>query len=137
MGTNGNWINSCTISNSKVEPEAKGIIISLASVKLKELDKENTGNNNQMKSDVRDKCSSLLQQIIDMDESVNFRDPVDWNELGLNDYPEIIKTPMDISTIKQKLSRNEYISTQDFKMDFDLSKFFTYLALCICFWIGG
>ena len=30
---------------------------------------------------------------------VDFRSPVNWKELGLLDYPTIIKQPMDLGTI--------------------------------------
>ena len=29
-----------------------------------------------------------------------FLTPVEWEELGLLDYPTIVKSPMDLSTIK-------------------------------------
>lgn len=32
-----------------------------------------------------------------------FLEPVDWKNWGLPDYPEIIKTPMDLSLVETKL----------------------------------
>lgn len=42
---------------------------------------------------------------------VDFWEPVKWQELGLFDYLEIIKNPMDLTTIKVDLrfSRNYLI----------------------------
>jgi hypothetical protein len=37
-----------------------------------------------------------------------FREPVDYQALGLIDYPQIIKTPMDLGTIQKKLESNQY-----------------------------
>ena len=47
-----------------------------------------------------DHCKSLLKTIMDMHGATAFLDPVDWKALGLTDYPQIIKTPMDLGTIK-------------------------------------
>lgn len=41
-------------------------------------------------------------------DSIPFRMPVDPNQLGIPDYFEIIKKPMDLSTIKRKLDTGQY-----------------------------
>jgi hypothetical protein len=41
-------------------------------------------------------------------EATDFLKPVDYKGLGLDDYPHIIKHPMDISTIKKKLKGSKY-----------------------------
>jgi hypothetical protein len=42
-----------------------------------------------------------------------FRAPVDWKSLGLFDYPQLIKKPMDLGKIKRKLEKEEYKSIYD------------------------
>ena len=37
-----------------------------------------------------------------------FRQPVDWQALGLFDYPQIIKKPMDLGLVKQKINEGKY-----------------------------
>ena len=37
-----------------------------------------------------------------------FREPVPWKELGLVDYPTVIKHPMDLGTVKKKLKKKQY-----------------------------
>ncbi|KIX96250.1 uncharacterized protein Z520_08028 [Fonsecaea multimorphosa CBS 102226] len=49
-----------------------------------------------------------------------FRLPVDWETLHIPTYPEIIKQPMDLGTIDQRLKRNEYTSVATFVADFEL-----------------
>ena len=47
-----------------------------------------------------EQCKSLLTNIMDMPQAGAFLEPVDWKTLGLTDYPQIIKHPMDLGTIK-------------------------------------
>lgn len=46
-----------------------------------------------------------------------FYHPVDATTLGLHDYHDIIKKPMDLSTIKKKLDCREYTSPSEFASD--------------------
>lgn len=49
------------------------------------------------------KIKTIWQSLQDNNDSMEFRHPVDWEAMGLNDYPELIKYPMDLSTINRKL----------------------------------
>ena len=46
-----------------------------------------------------------------------FNEPVDPEELGIPDYPEIVKCPMDLGTIRQRLEANEYVDASDLAAD--------------------
>lgn len=46
-----------------------------------------------------------------------FYKPVDAELLGLHDYHEIIKKPMDLGTVKRKMDTREYRSAQEFAQD--------------------
>ncbi|KAJ1680356.1 hypothetical protein EV182_000138 [Spiromyces aspiralis] len=46
-----------------------------------------------------------------------FLQPVDWVALNIPDYPQVIKNPMDISTIKRKLDAGEYQTSNIFEAD--------------------
>ncbi|KAJ7332512.1 hypothetical protein JRQ81_014692 [Phrynocephalus forsythii] len=46
-----------------------------------------------------------------------FYKPVDVTALGLEDYHDIIKCPMDLGTIKRKMENYEYKDTQEFAAD--------------------
>jgi len=50
-------------------------------------------------------------------EASDFLKPVDYKALGLDDYPMIIKHPMDFSTIKKKLKTNKYNSCSEVATD--------------------
>uniref|UniRef100_UPI00358E57E0 bromodomain-containing protein 2-like n=1 Tax=Myxine glutinosa TaxID=7769 RepID=UPI00358E57E0 len=49
-----------------------------------------------------------------------FYNPVDASTLGLHDYHEIVKQPMDLSTIKRKMDGREYRDAQEFAADMRL-----------------
>ena len=55
---------------------------------------------NLMKREQISRGLSLLQAIEADPQSTEFRRPVDYVGLGLTDYLAIIKTPMDLSTVK-------------------------------------
>ena len=50
-----------------------------------------------------------------------FHKPVDPIELGIPDYLQVIKNPMDFSTIKKKLSNNLYTNFKQFNDDIKLT----------------
>eukprot|EP01083_Nonionella_stella_P093953 263556_1 len=55
----------------------------------------------------------LVQQVYSRPEAEPFRDPVDWKTLGLFDYPQLIKKPMDLGQIKHRLEKEDYNSLHD------------------------
>jgi hypothetical protein len=63
---------------------------------------------NGLGKDELKKANVILQKLIDSNDSVDFRQPVDWRALGLTDYPIIIKNPMDLGTVKKKLMTGKY-----------------------------
>ena len=76
-------------------------------------------SNNQLKY-----LKNTLLPLLWKEESAHwFREPVDPVELGLPDYNEIITEPMDLKTIRRKLSRHEYANAEecvsDLKLMFD------------------
>lgn len=67
--------------------------------------------------------NDLLKMVcvfISRPESLPFREPVNWEELGLTDYPLVVKVPMDLGTIKTKLEAQEYEKIEDVARDIRL-----------------
>lgn len=62
-------------------------------------------------------CGSLLQRLMKHKHGWVFNEPVNAKALGLVDYHDIIKHPMDLGTIKTRLSQNFYKSPRDFAED--------------------
>ena len=53
-------------------------------------------------------------------KSFEFREAVPWKELGLNDYPEIIKRPMDLRTCRKNLVKGKFKRYEDYFKDISL-----------------
>ncbi|KAL6561782.1 hypothetical protein OROMI_017383 [Orobanche minor] len=62
-------------------------------------------------------CGSLLERLMKHKHGWVFNEPVNAKAMGLVDYDDIIKHPMDLGTIKTRLSRNWYKSPRDFADD--------------------
>jgi len=46
--------------------------------------------------------------------------PVDWKKMGIYDYPQIVKKPMDLSTLKKNLQKRKYEYLEEFTADLQL-----------------
>ncbi|XP_039624886.1 bromodomain-containing protein 2-like isoform X2 [Polypterus senegalus] len=65
-------------------------------------------------------CSGILKELLSKKHAAYawpFYKPVDAMVLGLHDYHDIIKNPMDLSTIKKKMDGREYRDAQEFAAD--------------------
>ncbi|KAG5456497.1 MAG: Bromodomain-containing protein, partial [Olpidium bornovanus] len=76
-------------------------------------------------------CSSVLHELSKKTHagySHPFMQPVDHVALAIPDYPQIIKRPMDLSTIRRKHDAGEYASYAEFEDDIKLmfNNCFTY-----------
>jgi len=60
-----------------------------------------------------EECLSILQQLMQKEEAAAFNEPVDWEALGLPDYPDIVKHPMDLGTVLNKLEGGDYHNDPD------------------------
>ena len=54
----------------------------------------------------------LLDDLLAKKECEIFREPVPFLELGLNDYVNVVKHPVDLNQIKSNLHRNAYSSKE-------------------------
>ncbi|KAL7975977.1 hypothetical protein Chor_011745 [Crotalus horridus] len=65
-------------------------------------------------------CNGILKELVSKRHAAYawpFYKPVDASALGLHDYHEIIKHPMDLSSIKRKMENREYRDAQEFASD--------------------
>lgn len=62
-------------------------------------------------------CSTVLKFLQGKEEADPFLVPVDWKELDLPDYPEVVKNPMDLGTVETKLNTGKYADAEEFAED--------------------
>eukprot|EP00467_Chlorarachnion_reptans_P020095 CAMPEP_0114517836 /NCGR_PEP_ID=MMETSP0109-20121206/18115_1 /TAXON_ID=29199 /ORGANISM="Chlorarachnion reptans, Strain CCCM449" /LENGTH=344 /DNA_ID=CAMNT_0001698401 /DNA_START=14 /DNA_END=1048 /DNA_ORIENTATION=- len=65
-------------------------------------------------------CQLILESIKSNQDASVFLQPVDWEAAGLDDYPEIVKHPMDLGTVTTKLKEGKYKNLEAFAKDMDL-----------------
>ncbi|XP_075158831.1 uncharacterized protein LOC142232018 isoform X2 [Haematobia irritans] len=71
-------------------------------------------------SDALKSCNEILKELFSKKHSGYawpFYKPVDAELLGLHDYHDIIKKPMDLGTVKGKMDNREYKSAPEFAAD--------------------
>lgn len=66
------------------------------------------------------KLKTIIEYIESDKKCYDFLLPVDYVGLGLDDYPQFIKRPMDISTIKNAMNKEVYKTAQDVLDDIQL-----------------
>ncbi|KAJ0968689.1 hypothetical protein J5N97_021566 [Dioscorea zingiberensis] len=67
------------------------------------------------------KCLEIVNKLRRQKGANWFNAPVDADRLGLYDYHQFIKTPMDLGTVKEKLTKGSYRRPSDFAADVKLT----------------
>ncbi|XP_030763890.1 bromodomain-containing protein 2-like isoform X2 [Sitophilus oryzae] len=76
--------------------------------------------NKEKLNDTLKACNEILKELFSKKHcsyAWPFYKPVDAELLGLHDYHDIIKKPMDLGTVKEKMDNREYRSAQEFAQD--------------------
>ena len=66
-------------------------------------------------------CTKILRKLIDHKGGWLFKEPVDPVLYGIPDYFDVIRSPMDLGTVKNKLTKKKYISIEEFAADVRLT----------------
>ena len=75
---------------------------------------------NEITEEVRKILEEIIDKILNDKNAFDFKEPVDYESLGLFDYPSIIKHPMDLGTCRNKLLNGQYKIFQEFIDDVNL-----------------
>ncbi|CAL0300836.1 unnamed protein product [Lupinus luteus] len=102
-------------TSKKVSGTKRPIPLPLNST-MKDLKRSNSEIGNLMKG-----CSQILQKLMKHKHGWIFNVPVDVTGMGLHDYYDIIKKPMDLGTVKTNLATNVYSTPSDFADDVRLT----------------
>ena len=70
-----------------------------------------------MNSNNLSKAQNLIKHLCEQPESAYFLHPLDYRGLGLYDYPYVVRTPIDLTSILTWLSQCLYNSIDDFLQD--------------------
>lgn len=79
-----------------------------------------SSKNKEKLSDALKSCNEILKELFSKKHSGYawpFYKPVDAELLGLHDYHDIIKKPMDLGTVKRKMDSREYKNAPEFAGD--------------------
>ncbi|XP_059403454.1 bromodomain-containing protein 3-like isoform X7 [Carassius carassius] len=90
---------------------------------LEDGDVQQQGNKKSKLNDHLKYCDTILKEMLSKKHAAYawpFYKPVDAEALELHDYHEIIKQPMDLSTVKKKMDSREYQDGQSFAADIRL-----------------
>lgn len=83
--------------------------------------KQGGGELGKFPNQVLKSCSAVLEKLMKHKHGWVFNKPVDTKALGLHDYFDIIKHPMDLGTVKSHLDKNWYKSPREFAEDVRLT----------------
>ncbi|KAK3211092.1 hypothetical protein Dsin_015798 [Dipteronia sinensis] len=86
---------------------------------LKRIAKDPSADN--VISGMMKKCRQILGKLMKYKHGWVFNTPVDVVAFGLHDYHVVIKTPMDLGTVKSNLDKNVYKSPLEFASDVRLT----------------
>ncbi|XP_008781734.1 transcription factor GTE7-like [Phoenix dactylifera] len=75
----------------------------------------------KLRSAMMKKCGQILTKLMKHKKGIWFNSPVDVVGMGLHDYFQIIKHPMDLGTVKSKLNKGLYPSPLEFAADIRLT----------------
>jgi E1A/CREB-binding protein len=103
------------------KPQEDHTLINCFSIEQIELHIASLSNGLQLSPAVlKAKCGQVLTALQDHQHGWVFNSPVDPVELGLPDYFEVVKRPMDLGTIRKKLDNGVYTKLEDFKYHVNL-----------------
>ena len=77
-------------------------------------------NNHPLSFQNKEKFNKLLDILFNDPFAYDFLTPVDFVSLNILDYPTIVKHPMDLGTVKEKLNSDKYKSVDEVINDINL-----------------
>lgn len=75
-------------------------------------------------SEIMKQCLKILQNLKSHQSAPLFAAPVDAIALGVPNYYDVVKNPMDLSTVEKKLHGKLYVGLDDFEEDVILNYYF-------------
>lgn len=76
-----------------------------------------TTSDESMDPAMQRKCDQLVKSLMKRSQGVHFSQPVEWKKAGLVDYPKLIKEPMDLGTVAERIGKSHYARLEQFAYD--------------------
>jgi hypothetical protein len=73
-----------------------------------------------LSDEARSYFKTMISEVLKMEQSLAFREPLDWRSVGLSDYPLVVKRPMDLRTHRQIVDADEFKTETEFFETLDL-----------------
>jgi len=109
------------VSAGKAQVEDQTLINSFSIPEIERHIESLNQSNVMSPSVLKVKCAEILKEVMQHQFGWVFNAPVDPVELGLPDYFEVIKKPMDLGTVKKNVENAGYHDIESFKEDCHLA----------------
>jgi hypothetical protein len=116
---------SCESEDSTTDSDAEGSILSqkssvtsISTCEHQSSYKKRTENLDASKIRM---CRNILGKLMDNKSALLFREPVDPELYGIPDYFDVIRNPMDLGTVKKKLTNRQFANINEFAADVRLT----------------
>ncbi|CAN8267301.1 unnamed protein product [Cochlearia groenlandica] len=117
-------LNTCN-NAKKLEESISEDVIKAANQSKKrgfdEIEEAQAKKKRKLNSDMSSKCFTVLRLLRDHEHGWIFSEPVDPVRLNIPDYFSVVSKPMDLGTIKSKLSKSVYGNADEFAGDVRLT----------------
>jgi len=87
---------------------------------VKKTVENNINNNNNNTIKWNEELTRIVIKLINRRDTEPFRERVPWEELGLTDYLSVVKTPMDLGTVRNNLIKKKYNKAEECAADIRL-----------------
>jgi hypothetical protein len=83
--------------------------------------KEDDNNGSVVSSQHMQRCEAILKEVANGQFAGPFMQPVQYDKLGIPDYPNIVKHPMDLGTVQVNLQNGKYHTPDEYAADVRLT----------------
>lgn len=113
------WAAETRRSEISTRSESHRLLIRISSKRLQHTQQRNSEQKGRLDGQLK-YCNFILAELLDNEHAWPFLEPVDAKLPGLRDYYKVIKHPMDMGTVKQRMDNWQYDGHEEFARDMRL-----------------
>ena len=103
--------------HAPLSPDAHALRLSVGGPQHRDKRTKTGFVHNPMDEALLRKCDTMMKGLMKRTQAVHFSKPVDWKKMGLHEYPRIVKQPMDLGTVQERLARHHYTRLEELALD--------------------